>query len=989
MIYKQHYIELFVNGERLELESQKSLNMRFNRTIYDPTRISSTQAEYSFSFDIPSTPNNDRIFDYANNLAKVNKFNKRWNAEVYADGKLIFNGTLTLNSYKDKHYNVNLVSVKIFSLDEIFGDSVLADIPWYKPFNGASSINYYNEFNDKEVCFPLVSYGAFQKDPKTRDEVRNEYTSKFVLDKYNKWWIESFYPSLNMLQTIKKAFEWKGYNVGGNVFSDPYLKEVFMSTNLSSEQSPVYNLGNPRLGSIELTTTYTTPTNRTPYEQELKFPYFEVWNGRGQFGGGLANDKTVQAWNYQNVYISDLLASGATNTSDSYLYDPNEKCIVIPADGFYKIDMTISTQLNTTGNLTFGQNVITDNGSGNDIEVKDVTMAVGLNEVTPVEIQLVRNYEDNIELIKGKNNKKYVNGNPSQSTNYNGTSNVVEWLTCFPHQDPYNSQLPTKKNDLTVSNSGQYRGHGNFAGSSVDNSNTDNQSGGGSTAGGSRSGNDSGNTGFGGRRRGASSTASRNYTANDYGYVYNGNDLMAYDQAVSPSFICGFSSMGGGCPAVMKNGYSWSKSVADKNGSFYNQSGYNKLIGSNGTIVQSATTFNANEYNEAPATSFSCSNNRMTGSLSCMVYLYKNDILELFEVHRGLNTASGTPVHYSTTTSVNLKVTAASPKSYDYLKSQDYGYNSPSQFDVDLRLSNFLNDETTISSFIDGVQKAFNLSIIQDGKNVWIDKAMNIAAQKGNYAIEFDKRVNSDEAEALAIDYPKSMSVQYKINTDEWGFEKSVQPPSMMNEPDWEKYGDSGYTVIVLNDDTYITATSDVSIPFSYTWYDNFTWYEVDSAGTQDDATEETLRIPVISNYSYMIDGYDYEESMKHDGYSLTQRLWFRPKKVNFVYVMLASMPKESIQIYIPSNSLEIGGNTLNLSYKTNENSLLSYFNFIPYISSNYVKVNVHITPDEWNMLKNGALIHFDSSLYIPSEINGYDPTNSNETEITMLAKVN
>ena len=154
MIYKQHYIELFVNGERLELESQKSLNMRFNRTIYNPTRISSTQAEYSFSFDIPSTPNNDRIFDYANNLAKVNKFNKRWNAEVYADGKLIFDGTLTLNSYKDKHYNVNLVSVKVFSLDEIFGDAVLADIPWYKPFDGASSINYYNEFNDKEVSFP-------------------------------------------------------------------------------------------------------------------------------------------------------------------------------------------------------------------------------------------------------------------------------------------------------------------------------------------------------------------------------------------------------------------------------------------------------------------------------------------------------------------------------------------------------------------------------------------------------------------------------------------------------------------------------------------------------------------------------------------------------------------------------------------------------------------------------------------------------------------
>ena len=62
MIYRSHYIELFVNGKRLELESQRNLNMRFNRTILDPTKVASTQAEYSFSFSVPSTPNNDVIF---------------------------------------------------------------------------------------------------------------------------------------------------------------------------------------------------------------------------------------------------------------------------------------------------------------------------------------------------------------------------------------------------------------------------------------------------------------------------------------------------------------------------------------------------------------------------------------------------------------------------------------------------------------------------------------------------------------------------------------------------------------------------------------------------------------------------------------------------------------------------------------------------------------------------------------------------------------
>ena len=47
MVYKSHYIEIYINGKLLELESQDSINLRFQNTIYDPEKISSTQAEYS------------------------------------------------------------------------------------------------------------------------------------------------------------------------------------------------------------------------------------------------------------------------------------------------------------------------------------------------------------------------------------------------------------------------------------------------------------------------------------------------------------------------------------------------------------------------------------------------------------------------------------------------------------------------------------------------------------------------------------------------------------------------------------------------------------------------------------------------------------------------------------------------------------------------------------------------------------------------------
>ena len=142
MIYKSRYVELFVNGNSVELESQDSLGVRFQNILQDPTKISSTQAEYSFEFELPCTKKNNKIFDYANDLAKLNKFHTRWNAELYADGNLIFQGSLTLNGVKDNMYKCNLVSVKNYNLDDIFGDAVLSDIPWYIPFNGGDSLVY-------------------------------------------------------------------------------------------------------------------------------------------------------------------------------------------------------------------------------------------------------------------------------------------------------------------------------------------------------------------------------------------------------------------------------------------------------------------------------------------------------------------------------------------------------------------------------------------------------------------------------------------------------------------------------------------------------------------------------------------------------------------------------------------------------------------------------------------------------------------------------
>lgn len=986
MVYREHYVELFINGKAVELESQESLNLRFQNVLFDPERVSSTQAEYSFEFEIPSTPGNDRIFGYANNLSKTGKFRTRWDAEVYADGDVIFRGTLTLNSYKGRRYRVNLVSVKNSSLQEIFGDDVMYDISgrneeagWYVPFNGAGdgehTINSYNAAGGG-VMFPLVCYGAFQKSPKDATDDIREYTSKFKIDKYNRWYVESFYPSLNVMDTLRKAFEYKGYTAVGDAFRDGYLNEIYMSANLADGQVPAYNLGNPKFGSVSLQASITT-SGSTAYQQELNFPYYKVY-GNVQEGDSL---ESRTEYNLESVELYDILGNGqVTVASPSYMYQPDEKVIVIPESGFYKVEMRVSSRLDTTGSITVGQHLY--DPLDRTMTRGEVQLPVGFWENTPIEVALVRNYEDSYELIKGKHNRNYVNGNPNVDTyTINNTTypNVNEWITCFPHEDPYNSTLPTEQNDLALYNTQGRRNNYGAVSQHVGNTR------------GAVAGHEPYDRGGGSGRHVTSDgrvESERYWTPADLGYVYRDGEIMAYDQVVSPSFICGVSSFYGGVPSVMKNGYSWSKSNSSENQIFAPVMGYQFMSREAGTgnILFRDSRHNDNGYINTPISYANSTDASLVGFISCMVWLEKNDVLELMAVHRGYTTTGETNVHYQTTTDVSLSISAASPRSYAELKAARYTYYTPSEFDTKLRLSNFLSNETRVSDWVQNVVDAFNLDMVVEGTTVRFDTKKKFDRYLGS-AVDIDDRVNSGEAEASRIEYPRSMSVRYRIDADEWGAEKSVVDrygSGYMNRDDWKDFIDSGYTVIQLNDDSYVTSTSDKSLQFSYTWYDNFTWYDVNSSFEQDDDSTMNLRIPVISKYTYMIDGYDYDESMKHDGYSLAQRFWFRPvSKGASLYTR--TYPTERIQVYTPVNAYQ----DVNLSYKDTEKSLLTrYFNITPYLSSNYVTVEVYLSADEYNRIRNGAFVKFDSDLYIPVEVEGYDPTGYNPTTLKLMKKV-
>lgn len=984
MVYKEHNIELIVNSKQVDLGDD--FNIRINNVINDPVKLDYNQAEYSYSFNLPATKNNNIIFDYANNLSKLNKFHNRYTAELYADGNLIFEGSLTLNSYKENEYECNLVNVKIYSLDEIFSGMTMNKIKGMEiDFSGVTTMNAMNAESNPIATFPLVSYGAFQKVPKSEDEVGAEYTSKFDLDKYNRWYIESCYPSLNMLDTLKAAFNTKGYEVMGDAFQDPVLKNIYMSTNLADEQVPTYNLGNPAFGNVKLSAS--TTLNTLGYQQELQFPYEKVQLQH------FVDDKEDHYYNFDNILLHDLLESGATSMqSPSYMYQPNEHLIVIPKSGFYKIEMSATTSIQS-GTISAAVHKRTDDGY--DWTYVNESITKSLSSTTPIEIALVRNYDDNYELIKGKKNIVYANGSPSSSAS--------TWLTCFPHEAPVQAKLPTEKNDLYIVNETRMGGK-----RTADSGGGQRSSNGGTSASGNFSG-------YRGSTRGGTidpSGGGRVYSYQKYGYMYKDGETMVYDQAVSPAFICGLSSYQGGVNAVMRNGYSWSKSESRLNEVFAPVVGYDyvyRASGSTPTISGDPTDYNYNTYINTPFFGTCTANTtNMSGNISCMAWLEKDDILQLFGVTRAYFDSNGSIVQYNPTVGVYLRITAFSDRNYNLIKADkrncycvpdpDSPYHCPdecatgtccvnTEYSEKLNLANFLNQEKEVKEWIEDITKAFNLEMSQYGNTV----QFNTKKTNTNLisSVDLDDRVNSYDIKSEKIDYPKSMAVQYKVDTDEWGFERSAVEKSggsesILNTNDWYKYGDSGFTKIILNDDTYVTNENNVTTNFSYTWYQNFNHYQTNSAQTEQAETATTISIPCISKYSYMFDGYDYSESMKYDGYSLTPRFWFKPDAKN-VSIWTRTYPAEELFVYAPKNALE----GLNLSYKDTENSLLQrYFNPQAYLSSNIIDFEVYLTSDEYNLIKSGAAVHIDKDVYLPLDISGYSPSGDDLATLRLMKRI-
>ena len=963
MLNSINEVSIIVNGEKVDIYSMETLNLRINNVVFDPVSIQSKTGEYSFSFELPATPKNNKIFNFANNSSKLNKFNTRYNCEVIANGVNIFTGVLRLTDTQTKNYKCNLVNIKIYNVEDIFGDMVMSDLDWQIEFDGTSTINSVNNSLDSGYYFPLACYGAFQKDPKaTYNGEINEYTDLLTIDYYNKWYWESFHPSLSLLETVKRLFNQKGYTVTGDIFNDKAMKKIYMSEYIDAAQDPAYNINKPQIGELYVsgifsnsgnlngstTTTQANPRGKvkivTSSFSDLTFPVDQVHEDTYQWDricwcdvfGARGDSATHQ-------YI--------TPPTNNYIYRQNSPTnssgfIYIPADGLYTIELTIPYVTIDEEETNLKYNKKERVYENNEWTIKEVEADLKRNfDMMPVEIHLLRNTNET-ELINTADKNHIM----------------------YPHEMDYTKYKKIQKTTGTSSSSSS---SGNSTGTNV----------GGGRGGATTS---SSSTSTGSNKGGATTTT---YIPDEIYYTPK-NNTIAYDPFANPNFICGFTTLNNS-PAVIKNGVSWNATVNEYNQSHYRSNGY---ILRNKDGVETQTDYNKNTLQCPNSDYFTVIGTyKRKGKVTCVVELKKNDRLYLELITRyyygltrqtpgGSISNNGT---YKVKFAYELKITPYTNKKDQYINKQNM-YYLPTQevknnsWGEKLKLGNFLNNKETVTDFINNFIKTFNLEYIQNGNNIILNKSKkNILPL--NY-VDIDDRVNTDNVTFSRIEYPNSMQVKWSIDEEEAGAYRSIDTVEHQGAENWKDYIDRGSDKIIM-DTTNEALDSSIDSKFSYTWYENFTYIDFNRDTFEENGHIANMRLPLIAKDDNFI--VQNDDAMKSDGLSLKQRLWFRDKPTQETFRMWNG---EEVEISIPTDTYL----DYNINFKNQTGSMLDkFFNIIPMVDSNFVTVECYITPFEYVELKNGAMVKFDTDLYMVSEISGYDPTGNNLTTLKLIKVVN
>ena len=223
-------IYIYKDGVRYRLELFQDENISITSSIQNVNDISKVFTDYSQSFTVPATPNNNKIFAhwYENSIDDGFNANKRYDAEIEINTVPFRKGRIELQSANRDNGNITHYALVFYgtlkSLTDKFGEDKLINLTNLNnlisfTYNASNVVNSVVNTNTSNLAFPLISSNKAWQYGGGVDDIS---TSGGSID------YRELFPSVRV-KSIFQAIEEK-YNVSflGNFLTDKRFTELFL-----------------------------------------------------------------------------------------------------------------------------------------------------------------------------------------------------------------------------------------------------------------------------------------------------------------------------------------------------------------------------------------------------------------------------------------------------------------------------------------------------------------------------------------------------------------------------------------------------------------------------------------------------------------------------------------------------------------------------------------------------------------------------------------
>lgn len=426
-------------------------------------------------------------------------------------------------------------------------------------------------------------------------------------------------------------------------------------------------------------------------------------------------------------------------------------------------------------------------------------------------------------------------------------------------------------------------------------------------------------------------------------------------------------------PIAITGGYSWDRSRSNFRAySAVNNVGYRKRVGSG---FEDTNRFKVDLLN-APNTYMSLTYDYMdaNGDIGQIVFLEEGETVSVLNVSDQVNagyTYDGWLRHDVTfDLSIEPFTTNRNWITVDDNGASTLPMNWNDSFTLNqIDLIRFLPSNVKINDWIENFCKAFNLNLVNTGRNNFeLNVKNNDIVTNLSNLIDLDKRANVDQRSNESLRLPYKYELGFTVDVGEYGYINTMDEiitesgaiERVVNSGD--KGGGEFFTGSY--ESNIITQTSS----FSYCWYKQLF-----------DANKNPLiEVPVITDFEIWENEFDYDEMSNKFYFDKAQRFWYLSgtyqTKVDNVNTKVALVANEFV-----------GNRRMILDYENKANSIMkNYFLLLVNSNNDYTIVNCYLSPEDYSKL-DISLIKFNGDLYNVAEIDGYDPLGKSKGVLKLI----